>query len=401
MSRQKIWQALNPGAASPTRVGDRRRREGAVLGLVMMIMIAVGLLGAAAIQIGTADSVETVRLTQHGQSFWLAESGLHDALHRLATDSWLRDSISRDAGHPSRLGPVAYGSGAYEAAIWRGPAGNANSNVYYITASGSVQGDQRTVEQSALIYPEGYEMPFYSNAITANRLIINNNVVVEGMVSCFSSNIHGGGAYAFLTPPLTPPRLDTSEYDLLIQNAAANGAPPGALTNLAGQSHYIRGDISLQNVTGPGTVVASGTITFDETKGTIGPDIRFIAGDQIEFKQGYAVGTNCLLYATTGIRINQGGTVINQSIMLTPGSITARQSFQFSGIIYAGLALDIRQGADIRGVVVSGGMGSLNTELDLKNGVNVTYDPNALPSAPPPGLGGVYVVRYAWREVFN
>jgi hypothetical protein len=115
------------------------------------------------------------------------------------------------------------------------------------------------------------------------------------------------------------------------------------------------------------------------------------------FSQGTAIGSNCLLYASTGVTFNQGSVVIENSALLTPGTIVAKEAFSFRGLLYTGSGLELKNGGNVTGVIVSGGV-DMNTEATLKNDVHVTYDFSALPSQSPPGLGGVALVRSNWRE---
>ena len=72
------------------RTGHGKGKEGAILGVVMMVLLGMSILGVGLVNLGTVDAVETVRSGQRQQAFWLAESGLHNVMNLLVTDSFFR-----------------------------------------------------------------------------------------------------------------------------------------------------------------------------------------------------------------------------------------------------------------------------------------------------------------------
>jgi Tfp pilus assembly protein PilX len=379
---------------------SRASKRGVILAVVVMVMLALSLIGVGMMSLGTTDSIETTRNSQRSRAFWIAEAGLNKTASRLVDEAFFRDGISRSSANPYQATETC-GDGSFAVGVYRGAINTAASNDFFITSVGSLRQESKTVSQVATINPDGYQMPFYSNAITAWNGVFYNNVVVDGPVSIPSNNvtIHGGGTYDIKFPPDRPPPLDTTEYDSLIGYAASAGTPAtNGTINLGGGTVYIRGNFNLSSVTGPGTIVASGTVDFGQGS-TSGAGVTIIAGNQLIFGENTSIGSNSLLYASAGVEFKAKGVGIDNSALMTPGKIVAKAKFNFDGIMYSGGGLEIKNGGEIRGVIVSGGGDvAMNTEVSLKNDVHVTFDPGALPPSPPPGLGGTTLIRSQWQE---
>lgn len=381
-----------------------KSRSGAILGVVMVVLVLLSMIGMGLVNLGTSDGIETVRSTQRAQAFWLAEAGLQEAIGRLATNGIFRDSIAM--GYPGTFTGNLSANSSFQCTVSR-----IASNMFQIASAGRQLGVARSVGQTVKVDPESY---FPSNAITARALDVNNKVTISGEVSCFATNATPSSAtngMTFKSPPDIPPPLDTTEYDTAVTDAAANPNTNNTVTSLIlkhGDTVKVSGNLnnlgSLTSTNGTGTLVVSGNVTI-VNPGFIGSNVTLIVGGTLEFRNGATVGTNCLVYAgyrgpvlPNSIYFKQGTVFSNNCVLLTPGNIVADQSFIFNGFMYAGTTIWLKNNSTIVGAMISGGLGDLDTQVDLNAHVTVIYDPSQLITTVY-GLGVVHVQRLGWQEL--
>lgn len=377
--------------------GRRDSRRGAVLAVTALIVLLVSILGGGLLTLSRSDALERTRQMQMDQAFWLAEAGLESMAWRLCSDEAFAASLSPFSNAPTTLATEDLGAGSYEVRLWQTPG--SSQRVIHVVSAGRVQGTVRRVGQTVIVGRDLWPLPITSNALlSAGTVTLNNKVEVSGPVSIDTNiaTLHGDGTYDFVVPPDPVPPLNITSYERAIDYAEAHGMSPSSASNvvLGGGVLCVKGDLTTWSIQGPGTLVVSGSLSMGARTG-VSPGVTVIAGKSLVFGQGVIVSNECVLYASQSIQFNQGGSMLLQSSLLTPGSITGNQSFALSGLLYAGGALELRNSASLTGCVVAGASASFDVALLTK--VSITHDPSQLPEHPPPGFNVVWR-REGWEE---
>lgn len=153
------------------------RQEGGIMVLAMVVVVAVGLMGAAMMTIGQSNTVTGVRSQQAMQARWIAEGGLYDAIADLRAD--------RQAGNPivSKSFNNSLAARANKVLI----SGTANGFNYTVVSRSQVHSSYATVQQVVLItntwgYSTNYALISLGPIIfpTTGSATITGNVSLAG-----------------------------------------------------------------------------------------------------------------------------------------------------------------------------------------------------------------------------
>ncbi len=375
-------------------------RAGAILGMVLVIVLAISVVGLSLLQLGAINAIEVSRIVNGDQAFWSADAGLHQAKAILRGNTTIRNGFfpysfaGPDLGYEGRITSV--------------------DNVNFgITSTGVWQRAVRIVQQSIKV-EEGWPGAFDYAIYSGNTMELRSETSVSGDI--FAENGYqfvssepavtgqiyddvAGGGYLSPAPVSPPPTLDTSYYDALIAIAAAT--PPASPTyplNLGGRTNYL--NMSTFNVggriDGPGILVVSGNITISSGGAVIGNNVTLISGGRIAVDKDCTSGSNDLFYAATGFDLAKNVQIaMGSCAIITPGSINIRKDLTFSGLIYAGGSIDSDKTGTVTGSIVAGG------SIRLKMAYDVTYDASLLPLEMFPGLEPELKITDApWSEGF-
>ena len=382
------------------RRGKQDSRAGAILGMVLVIMLAMSVVGVSLLQLGALNAVEVSRTLNGDQAFWSADAGLHHARAMLSGNAPLRNGFfpylfaGADLGYAGRIISVD----------------NVN---FAIISTGTWQNAVRIVQQSIKVeedWPLAFDYAIYSG----NTMELRKDSMIAGDI--FADNGYrfvsggpsvSGGIYDDVTggsypPPGSVPNvpvLDTSSYDAVIANASAGAVmSPTYPLNLGGHTNYL--NMASFNVggriEGPGVLVVNGDISISSGAAVIGNNVTLISGGAITLDKDCTSGSNDLFYATSGFDLAKNNSIsIGSCALVTPGSINIKKDLTFSGLIYAGGSIDADKAGTVTGAIIAAG------SIRLKMDYNVTYDASLLPMEMFPGLEPeVRFTDFPWSEVF-
>lgn len=359
-------------------------KSGGVLVMVMVVMFAFSILAIGLFKLNETDSVEAVYVEQANQAFWLAESGMQRALHKLRTEKSFRDT-------PVALNePV--GEGTYNVNVT-----TVSSNRWYIVSTGSVMGVSRVLTLDPLLTAEiGYAImnlgtqqshldkvgTIDGNVYSLGKIDINGvalpNITGE-VLATDADNI----SYSELTSDdrvemeidASPFDLSPNSYDLPSYTNIA--VVTGGITNtvsfldLTGNKPvWSNGNLSLQNGTfGDGTLVVTGLLKFPNSgypfiihsNATI-----IVDGDLKAGKEG-TFGDNVVVYVT-GNMILQKAAGSDTTTFLVEGNLVIKKDLVFNGLIFAEGSVTVDGNLDLTGSLIAG------AGFDFKKDYNITYD---------------------------
>lgn len=392
-----------------TGVHRRDGREGAVLGMAMMIVLLVGILAWGLLRVGEFNAVEVGKGVSAERAFWAAEAGRKHARVFLYKNSSFRDSPTTIAGTVSN---AVYGVTTIKLAT---------NSVYAIFSTGKVAFASRAVYQEvycAETIPPAFGYALFGGSglmwIKKDGAFVNGDLFQWGDVTIavspnpptFSSNSDASATGTIgdtNSIPVTPvpdpppdfPPLDTSGYDALIATAAASGTNAVSFPlALGGKTNYVKmATVTINNnITGSGVLVVSGDVAINSSP-VIGNNVMIVAGGKIIVGSNYSTGTNVVLYSTGGVQISQNCTITGYSMLLTSGDFTANMNLTFQGLIYVGGAFNAKKNMTVIGSVLSKNGMQFDKEL------NVTYT-NLMKSPMPMGFSSVVVMTNGvWKQV--
>jgi hypothetical protein len=359
--------------------GGRPRREGAILGLVLIVMVVLSILAVGVMRLSDTGAVEAARAGTDARAFWLAEAGLHHARSLMGKDTnYLYQTSWSQAGTGMTYAFTVVSNGVT-------PDGDGQ---YQITSTGTAASASRAVRQtlSAKVWWPAFDYALYGagGSMDVWKLsIIQGSVFEYGDVNLGTGCVITQGE-VFATGSVTPgypvgdlpdtmppmPQLDTAYYGGLIATAAVSSLTWGVAhdTNLAGRTVFINGNASLGNITGTGTLVVAGNVTMSKDL-WISNSVTIIAGGTFTIDKGLTANANCELYAGAGFTLNKDGLLLDNCSLITPAGIQADKSFTCSGLLYAGGTIVLKKDATLTGAAVAGG------GFDIRQNLNVSYDP--------------------------
>ena len=379
-------------------------RDGAILGMMLVMVAALSLIGWGLLQLGTLNGVEVSRNVNRDKAFWAAEAGLSHVRAKLGSDSNYRNFPTMlDGG-----GVLPY------KAVVAGGGGN-----YTITSTGTVFGTARVVRQTVTVelgWPPAFDYSLFSGgtmkiakdtSITGDG--VNGDVYADGGFaggskepSTNNSTIYDGVAGGYPDPSPVPPVpvIDQSYYNTQIAQAALS-VHTTYPASLGGGTYDVKQGITITTpISGSGTLVVNGPVTIT-TGAVIGNGITIIANGPLSISSTPTLGSNDVFYSAASISIAKDNTFsAGNSALITPGTIDIQKTFTFSGLIFAGtgITMDKATGttATITGCVVTGG------NLTMKKDFNIIYDSSQLPASVMPGfIPKVAVIDGVWSEVFQ
>lgn len=381
-------------------------RSGAILGMVLVIMLAICVVGVSLLHLGMVNGIEMSRTINGGQAFWSAEAGMQQARALFRGNLAFTNSVfpypfaSTDFGY---VGQIIDRDG------WRTNFRVISTGLWQ-NAIGIVQHDIK-VEPSL---PEAFDYAIYAGdtmelrqgtSITGDVFAADGYSFVGG-----APTVEGGAIYDNDTsssyPPPDPvppvPILDTSPYEAQIVNAATFGVTTnlGYPLNLSIlKTNYVKKmnfDVG-GRIDGPGVLVVSGNVNIPNTLlPEIGHNVTIISGGTFTIDKSFISGSNSVFYASDGFDLaNDDNISFGSCIILTPGDINIKYGLNFSGLMYAGGNID----ADKEGTLV-GSMIAVGS-IRLKKEYDVTYDASLLPPIPFPGFTPIArIIDYVWVENF-
>ncbi len=394
------------GGVKPGSKADGK--SGAILGFVLIIVLALSLLGVGLLNLGGMNAVEVVRSYNLNKAFWAAEAGLFNARAKLRGDSTYRNL---------EIFPSVFSNPGFGYTVRVSSSDHVN---FGVVSTGVVQGAIRIVQMSLRV-EEGWPSAFNYSLFSGGQMKLGQNISVTGTGESGnlyadagyaggskepvtnSSSIYDGvsGAYPEPSAAHEVPVLETAYYDLKIAGIGPS-SPSTYPAFLGGGTYFVNNSAGINitsSITGPGILVVNGPVSIASATAVIGDGITIIAQGILSIGTTSTLGSNDVFYSSTGISVAKDNTFsAGNSALITPGSIDIQKTFQFAGLIYAGgdIIMDKFTGsAGITGCVVSDG------DLTIKKDLNITYDASQLPSPFLPGFNSdVVVTDGIWSQVF-
>jgi Tfp pilus assembly protein PilX len=181
------------------KLNRRRRcdggRDGAVLGLVLIVLVVLSVLGTSMMGLTTADSVEAAKAVSAAQAFWNAEAGLEHA-KSLAYHNREPFDVMGVYGQSALNGTTSEGS--YSVSITDDPnwvnTGNTIKRYILRSTGTSLGGVARVVQERAEIQTFANYMHASHHERTAggSRIYFGPSDVIDGQIYCNDQiNIYG------------------------------------------------------------------------------------------------------------------------------------------------------------------------------------------------------------------
>ena len=385
-------------------------KEGGALALVMIIVLAVVILSLGLMKLHDTNAVEAVWVEQTDQAFWLAESGMQLALHRLRTDAGYRET-------PYDMSD-AFGNGSFYASVQKM---SASSNQWSITSTGTVHGVSRILKLSPLLTAEvGYAIMGLGGDSTLNNagdidgniynfgeLLVNGNTTpnVNGEVLALALDAAEGMDFTPLTAnDEVQMSIDSSEFNF-------NPSPADALSLISTNG------VKYIDLTGTNAVVVNGDLNIPaDVAGTIGGGMLVVNGDlkfssagdaytvhdgatilvdgQIWAQKDGVFGDDVLVYTTGSMTIFKAGTGESVTFQVE-GDFYAHKDLDFMGLIFVEGKVQVDGNLNLEGALIS-------QEFWLKKDYTIVYNENYIPQDVLDNMV-LYVVYAAhpgtWREL--
>lgn len=352
-----------------------------VLGFILLLVIA-----AASFMLISLSEVKMVKRQNNStKAFYLAEAGFQDIMNRLETDfSSYRDIISAVTVTEN------LGAGTYEVEI-PPPVHIDGSNIYTfdITSKGTVDNVSRKIRQIIEVeIDEVWDFEDYVIYISGNigdidkESIINGGVYVNGDLTIGKDSYINGdvkttgditkeesvvitGDELPNSEPLATPTLDTTYYDTMIGVASGQEEGNQNISGAIPEVVYVNGQANITgDITGPGTIVATGRIVIDNEL-TIGDEVILIAGDSLDINKEYAIGEDCTLYSSTLVNISKEGSIGSPdkgSVIITPGDVSISKENNIYGLVFGIDDVSLDKECNVTGNVLGNAIGIIDKE---------------------------------------
>ncbi len=377
-----------------------RLRRGFILPAVVVIIFLLTVVGLALLEMSRGEAVLVMKDAQYLKAFNLAEAGIERALWKMADEPEWAEGFT----------DAPLGDGTYSVTVT--PLG---SKWYMITSTGIVGRIGKTLmlraKVSGGLWPPAFDYAlFWGNpsGIPVSA-VLKENVGIDGSVFCYGSleignnasvtggevystgTVTGGGTYTVGEMPDPPPerlQFDTSYYDALIAQAAAQPKGNWKLTNgseyaLNGQTLLVNGDVDVANssaVRGPGKIVATGNITFGNKAAILG-GVDLIAGKKLTLNNCSQI--ECygnVLFGRLGVTLeNNCATTGSGMFVYTPANLEMTNNGAFRGAFWGG-EVELTNNLSIVGSVYADQL----HDNKIRNNVFIEHD--VLDFQPPPGV---------------
>ena len=382
-----------------------------------ILIVFIMLIGLSFIVFSIA-TVVTTHVKQSGikssemRAFYAAEAGLNKVVWYLGT------SVSGGGKGSDWRGTTteSFSYGSYQVTV----QDVVGSSEVLIISTGEVEGISKTVMQRASM--TGALPPVFNNAVFSNGIFkasgnakvygdvfVNGNTTLTGNANVSDGVVYHPEGYSVsgnatdggVPDPLPGmPTFDTSYYDSQIAIAEAYPVGDQSFTdlNLDGGTIYVNGTVYISgnsNISGPGTIVTTGGFQISGNTISDGSNITFITGGE-SIISGNTTLPNSSFYADDLFKAS-GNLTMQVGSVLTSGDINMSGNVDFSGLVYAEGTVKFSGNVQCDGSVVSDNFDTIS------GNVNITHDPNVLPSSMPIGFSSDFAVmsliRGTWQEL--
>jgi hypothetical protein len=416
-----------------TKTAVQRSKSGGVLLMALLVMLAFSILAIGLYQMSATNAVETVYQDHSNEAFWVAETGLQDAIQRLRYDADFRDTaadgaesftVTNDVSGTGYDVTVSYLDGTRFLEYYR----------FNVVSTGWKNGMNRTIRQYVSTRPG-----FISAIMAPNIINVAANTIVSGPIMVLDegsltlddknpkdlpgdfdtviladdasmdpdSNAKLPDDYAVLdlsVPDSIPAMPNFSKYlDIAeLEDEVYDPIDPAyPITNLvidvSGNTYvnYPAG-LVVYKITGDGRLVNTGDITVIgdvNAAGDVSSDVSILSFGDLRIEKKTDFGNNILLYGFNTVYFGDGSYCPGNSAIMADGGtfgagiaeanddIVMGGQSQFSGVVFADEGdVDIQAGSGgdantrIVGTVISGNSVDMNSNTEIIFDPSVFYD---------------------------
>jgi hypothetical protein len=400
-----------------------RNNAGSILVLVMVVLLAFSLLTVSLLQLGRDSTVQAIQEQRNAQAHWIAEAGLEKELARIYADRAYRDGL-----FPGISLDEDFAEGHYTVTILsKTDNPTTEETTFEIESKGTVS--NAAISATAAVRVELTGAPGVHQALLAlggtsyvkqsqsGGIYGDVYIAGEGDVNrLVDGNLEDADdgtdvSYGGTTLPvdiLNFPHLNQTPYNNWLATASSTtdtnvfqGTYNGPFNLAAAPSNtiYVNGNVNIKdNVTGSGTIVASGSVIFDTNNKTLASGVRIVSGGNINIdKSGITFGENDELFSKHDILI--GG---NLNFPYPGLSILAMNDVEvlanvtgFKGIIYAEGRVRLVNGVQtIEGTIIAW------EGFDVLSNATIIYNPEVFADPNPIDFGDGFVrtEKLQWEE---
>jgi hypothetical protein len=414
-----------------TKSRSQETKRGGVLLMAMLVLLAFSVLAVGLHRLSLTTGLDAVYQDHAKQAFWLAESGLQDAIQRLRYDSTFR--LLAIGGSRSFTVSNATDSTRYDVTVTDTGTGSALYDRYEfdVVSVGWKRDMNRRIIQRISSQPG-----FISAIMAPNDIIVDANTLVTGPIMVMDngqlilddkippgqdlegdfdivilddnasinekkSNADEGADYDVVDLPVPDDLPEMPNFKSYLDTAnlepVVSGTTNIAVLNLTGDTYFNYPDgITIEKITGSGTIVNTGDITIKGSTVTtddVSSDVNILSFEDVVVEQKTDFGNNILIYGFETVYFGDHSYVPSKSAILADGGtflkgtpedadhiIMGGQS-EFMGIIFAdegNVTIEAGSGgADntrIIGTVICGNSVEMNSNSEIIFDPDVFYD---------------------------
>jgi len=362
------------------------KKDGGILVMVMVVLLAVSFMTVGFFRLQETDAVEAVYVEQSNQAFWLAETGMQQALDRLRKSKSFRDN-------PSELSATV-GGGVFTAVV----AKASNPDTWNIASKGTVNGISRLVTLDPLLTAEvGYAlMGLDGNSRLDKTGDIEGNVYSYGNIDVngrASPSINGevlsldADSQIDYTPLTENDRVEMKVDGPISDFASAVGSAPTTITVTqtidglvvigdyidltGGKIVKVNGNYdfpaSVRGTYGDGKLIVDGNLRFPNSGDPffIGDSGNvYVDGDIWAGKDG-TFGQDVVVYCTGDMSLQKAAGSGTTSLLIE-GDLTVNKDLDFNGLIFADGSVTVDGNLTLDGALIAGEGFWLKRDYDVE-----------------------------------
>ncbi len=409
-----------------TKNKNRDGKDGGVLLMALLVLVAFSVLAVGLQHLSTTTGLDAVHQDQSDRAFWIAESGLQDAVQRLRYDEVYR--VATQGGSSTFAVSNTTDDTHYDITVTDSGEGNLTIDYYVfdIESVGWMGGMNRRIQQRVTTQP-GYISAIMSpgninidanTLVTGPIMVLDNGQIIlddkippgqdlagdydivilddDASINDKKSGANQGEDYDVVDLPVPdslPSMPDFSSYKATAELLpAVSGLVTQGVLNVVGEMYFNCPDgLTIQQITGSGTIVNTGDITIGD--GNLGntdvsSDVAILSFDDIVVTKQSNLGNNILLYGYDTVYFGDSSYCPGNSALLADGNddgilnddITMGGQSQFFGIVFAdegNVVIQAGSGGDnntrIEGTVIGGGDVDMNSNTEIMFNPDVFY----------------------------
>jgi hypothetical protein len=416
-----------------TKKAVQKSKSGGVMLMTLLVMLAFSILAIGLYQMSATNAVEAVYHDHSNQAFWLAESGLQDAIQRLRYDAVFRDTAA-DGSESFSVTNAVTGTGYDVTVSYLDGTRFLEYYRFNVVSVGWKSGMNRRIRQYVSTRPG-----FISAIMAPNNINVAANTIVSGPIMVLDdgeltledknnkdlpgdldtvilsddasmdprSNAKEPADYAVLdlaVPDSIPQMPNFSKYlnEANLQPEVYDpGDPAYPITNLVinvtGNTYTnCPAGLVAYKIIGNGRLVNTGDITIIgdvNAAGDVSSDVSIFSFGDLRIEKKTDFGNNILLYGFNTVYFGDGSYCPGNSAILADGGtfgagiaednddIVMGGQSEFYGVVFADEGdVDIQPGSGgdantrIVGTVISGNSVDMNSNSEIIFDPSVFYD---------------------------